>query len=104
MSSVWINMSSHGEIELIGAPRSVRFSSSIPTIICIHVVPHFDGVEITTSSALNAKRSHRALSARKPRYRRIGGLYVHPSTATRSAPRIRPSTTPSANQGPSRVL
>ena len=39
-------------------------------------MPHFDGVEITTSSALNAKRSHRALSAMKPRYRRIVGLYV----------------------------
>ena len=65
-------MSSHGEIELIGAPRSVRSRSSIPTIICIHVVPHFDGVEITTSSGRNANRSHRALSAMKPRYRRTG--------------------------------
>jgi len=39
-----------------------------------HVVPHFDGVEMITSSGLNAKRSHRALSAMNPRYRRIGGL------------------------------
>ena len=68
-------MLSHGESELIGAPRSVRSRSSIPTIFCIHVVPHFDGVEMITSSGLNAKRSHRALSDMNPRYRRIGGLY-----------------------------
>ena len=68
-------MSSHGESELIGAPRSVRSRSSIPTMFCIHVVPHFDGVEMTTSSGRNAKRSHRALSTMKPRYRRIGELY-----------------------------
>jgi hypothetical protein len=67
-------MSSHGEIELIGSPRSVRSSSSIPTIICIHVVPHFDGVEMITSSGLNSKRSHRALSAMKPRYRRMRAI------------------------------
>ena len=73
-SSVRISMSSHGESELIGAPRSVRSRSSIPTIFCIHVVPHFDGVEMITSSDLNAKRSQRALSAMNPRYRRIGGL------------------------------
>ena len=44
-------------------------------MFCIHVVPHFDGVEMTTSSGRNAKRSHRALSTMKPRYRRIGELY-----------------------------
>ena len=83
-------MSSHGESELIGAPRSVRLSSSIPTIICIHVVPHFDGVEITTSSALNAKRSHRALSAMNPRYRRIGGtVAATPTGSRRSCPNER---------------
>jgi len=59
-------MSSHGEIVLIGVPRSTRSSRSIPTIVCIHVVPHFDGVEIITSSGRNANRSHRALSAMKP--------------------------------------
>jgi hypothetical protein len=31
-------MSSHGDSELIGAPRSVRPRTSIPTIFCIHVV------------------------------------------------------------------
>jgi hypothetical protein len=36
-------------------------------MFCIHVVPHFDGVEITTSSSRNVKRSHRALSDERPR-------------------------------------
>jgi hypothetical protein len=38
----------------------------VPTIVCIHVVPHFAGVEITTSSGRKANRSHRELSAKKP--------------------------------------
>jgi hypothetical protein len=33
-------------------------------------VPHLDGVEITTSPGRNVNRSHRALSAMTPRYRR----------------------------------
>ena len=59
-------MSSQGEMVLIGAPRSVRSSSSIPTIVCIQVVPHFAGVEITTSSGRNRNRSQRELSAMNP--------------------------------------
>jgi hypothetical protein len=66
-ASLRTSMSSQGEIVLIGAPRSVRSSRSIPTIACIHVVPHFDGVEITTSSGRNANRSQRAESDMKPR-------------------------------------
>ena len=65
-------MSSQGESVLIGAPRSTRSRSNIPTIVCIQVVPHFDGVEITTSPGRNVNRSHRALSAMTPRYRRTG--------------------------------
>jgi len=38
----------------------------MPTIVCIQVVPHFAGVEITTSSGRNLNRSHRELSAKKP--------------------------------------
>jgi hypothetical protein len=56
----------------IGTARSIRSSISIPTIVCIHVVPELDGVEMTTSSDRNANRSHRSLSTMKPRYRRIG--------------------------------
>ena len=55
-------MSSQGESVLIGPPRSTRSRSNIPTIVCIQVVPHFDGVEITpdglrvTDDALDAAR------------------------------------------------
>ncbi|MEV6874235.1 hypothetical protein [Amycolatopsis sp. NPDC051128] len=38
--------------------------------ICIHVVPHFGGVLITTSPARNRKPAHRALSDTTVRYRR----------------------------------
>jgi hypothetical protein len=38
----------------------------MPTIVCIHVVPHFDGVEMTTSSGRNRNRVHRSLSEMKP--------------------------------------
>ena len=58
-------MSSQGEIVPIGG-RSVRSRSSMPTIVCIHVVPHLDGVVMITSSGRSAKRSQRALSAMNP--------------------------------------
>ncbi len=35
-------------------------------MFCIHVVPHFDGVEMMMSSSRNRNRSHRALSAKNP--------------------------------------
>ena len=57
-------MSTHGDRADTGAPRSTRPCSSIPTIVCIHVVPDFDGVEITTSPGRSDTASHRALSAR----------------------------------------
>ena len=44
-------------------------------------MPHFDGVEITTSSGRSVKRSHRALSAMNPRYRGNGGC-VRPDDMT----------------------
>src|SRR3954466_5470600 len=69
-SSLWISMSSHGEIRLSGAPSSTRSSTSIPTIVCIHVVPHFDGVEMTTSSGRSSNRFQRSLSEMNPEYRR----------------------------------
>ena len=59
-------MSSHGEISVIGRPRSVRPSTSIPTMFCIHVVPHLAGVAMTMSSSRNTKPSQRALSAMNP--------------------------------------
>jgi len=52
--------------------ESTRSRSNIPTIVCIQVVPHVDGVEITTSPGRNVNRSHRALSTMTPRYRRTG--------------------------------
>ncbi len=69
-SSVRVFMSSHGEISLIGTPSTGRSSSSEPTICWVHVVPHFDGVEMTTSSGRNSNRSHRELSLIVPSYRR----------------------------------
>ncbi len=39
----------------------------MPTIVCIHEVPHFDGVVMTTSSSLNLNRRQRSLSAMNPR-------------------------------------
>ena len=53
--------------------------SNIPTIVCIQVVPHFEGVEITTSPGRNVNRSHRALSDMTPRYRRTGAWYPVPT-------------------------
>ena len=58
-------MSSHGEIVLIGG-SSVLWRSTSATIVCIHVVPHFEGVVMITSSSRSAKRSQRELSAMNP--------------------------------------
>src|SRR5712691_2670357 len=76
-------MSSHGAIVSMGPPRSILSSSSIPTIVCIHVVPHFAGVEMITSSGRNANRSQRSLSTMKPRYRRTGFTLTDPQRPLR---------------------
>ena len=59
-------MSSHGDRVLMGTPSTGRSKTRDPTMFCIHVVPHFDGVEMTMSSSRNRNRSQRALSAKKP--------------------------------------
>jgi hypothetical protein len=65
-SSVRSFISSQGDSSEIGTPRLVESCSSIPTMVCIHVVPDFDGVEITTSPGRSVNRSQRALSAKTP--------------------------------------
>ena len=47
-------------------PRILPTKMRDPTMFCIHVVPHFDGVEMTMSSSRNRNRSQRALSAKNP--------------------------------------
>ena len=59
-------MSSHGDSVLIGVPSTGRSENDDPTMFCIHVVPHLDGVEMTMSSSRNWNRSQRALSAMNP--------------------------------------
>jgi hypothetical protein len=59
-------MSSQGDSCDSGAPRSARPMRSMPTMVCIHVVPHFDGVEMTTSPERRANRSHREESPVAP--------------------------------------
>jgi hypothetical protein len=44
------------------AAKSTRSNRIIPTTCCIHVVPHFGGVEMITSSGRGSKRDHRPLS------------------------------------------
>jgi hypothetical protein len=39
---------------------------SMPMIVCIHVVPHFDGALMITSSDRRSKFCHRALSDTHP--------------------------------------
>src|SRR5689334_16491211 len=65
-----MSMSNHGDKVLIGTPSTGRFKTRDPTMFCIHVVPHLEGVEMTMSSSLKRNRSQRALSAKNPRYRR----------------------------------
>ena len=76
-SSVRMSMSSHGDNVLIGTPSAGRFKTRDPTMFCIHVVPHLEGVEMTMSSSLKRNRSQRALSAKNPRYRRTRRSYDH---------------------------
>jgi hypothetical protein len=58
--SVW--MSSQGDSSVRGRGRRVSPKISSAQIICIQVVPHFEGVEITMSPTRNSKPSHRPLS------------------------------------------
>src|SRR5215471_14155816 len=64
-------MSSHGDSSVNGRGRSASPKISSAQIICIQVVPHLEGVEITMSPGRNSKPSHRALSANHDRYRRL---------------------------------
>ena len=72
MVSVW--MSSQGDSSVKGRGRSASPKISSAQIICIQVVPHFEGVEITMSPARNSKSSQRLLSASGDRYRRETSL------------------------------
>jgi len=60
-------MSSHGDSSVSGAGSSARCRINSAQIICSQVVPHFDGVLITTSSGRNVNPSQRALSVRPSR-------------------------------------
>ena len=63
------SMSIHGDIESNGAGNSGPSKTNNAHSICIHVVPLFGGVLITTSPARNTSPSHRALSETADRYR-----------------------------------
>src|SRR6516162_9990913 len=76
MVSVWI--SSQGDSSVKGRGRLASPKISNAQIICIQVVPHFDGVEITMSPARNSKPSQRLLSASHDRYRRKMSLTHSP--------------------------
>jgi len=91
------SMSSQGDTVLRGAPRSTRSNTSIPTIFCIQVVPHLDGVDITTSSGRNLKRSHRALSAMNPPIPAKLGLSDISHARLHNRMRLARSTEPSAS-------
>jgi hypothetical protein len=55
-------MSSHGEISDRGRSNSTESNTNIAHSICIHVVPHFGGVEMTMSASRWGKPCHLALS------------------------------------------
>ena len=57
-----VSMSSHGEMRSSGCSKVVVWNTSSAQIICIHVVPHFGGVQMTMSPGRNSKPSQRALS------------------------------------------
>jgi hypothetical protein len=61
-------MSSQGEIRSSGRSNVVARKMRRAQIICVHVVPHFGGVEITMSLSRKANDSHRALSETRDRY------------------------------------
>ena len=53
----------HGEIPFTIVPgKSPSGHSRFATIVCIHVVPHFDGVQTKMSSSRGSKPAQRALS------------------------------------------
>ena len=90
--SVW--MSTQGDNRVSGAGSSGVWKTSSAHCICIHVVPHFDGVEMTMSSSRNSKPSHRRLSMITFRYRRRVSSMSHPFS---SAPQL---ATSDAKPGP----
>src|SRR6476660_786867 len=71
--------SSHGERSAIGAGRSGVPKTSSATMLCIHVVPCFVRVLITTSPSRSAKPSHRPLSSSDDVYRYGGAVTTAPS-------------------------
>ena len=66
--SVWMSSQGDSSVNGRGSLASPKISSA--QIICIQVVPHFEGVEITMSPSRNSKSSQRLLSASGDRYRR----------------------------------
>ncbi len=64
--------SNQGAISITG-PGAPSGKSSVATIACIHVVPHFAGVHTTMSPGRKAKRSQRRLSDITLRYSRSIG-------------------------------
>ena len=57
-----VSMSSQGETRSSGSANVVVWNTSSAEIICIHVVPHFAGVQMRMSSGRSSKPSQRALS------------------------------------------
>jgi hypothetical protein len=60
-------MSSHGDKVVSGAGSCGVWKTSRAQIICVQVVPDFDGALITMSSGRNSNPSQRALSSREVR-------------------------------------
>src|SRR4051794_11136491 len=75
--------STHGESSVNGAGRSVVWKMRSAQIICVHVVPHFDGVEMMMSSSRSGMPSHLALSMIRFRCRPTG-----PPSCRRSVRRV----------------
>src|SRR3954467_9533972 len=68
-----VSMSTHGESSVRRPGRSGVWKMRRAHNICIHVVPHFGGVEMTMSSSRNSNPSQRWLSATIEWYRRFAG-------------------------------
>src|SRR4029079_1975275 len=71
LSTARVWTSTHGESSVSGAGNSGSWKINSAQIICVHVVPHFDGVEMMMSSSRSSMPSHRALSMIRFRCRRL---------------------------------
>lgn len=61
-SRSWNRASIHGASSRTGAGGSPGWNSSVATIVCVHVVPHFGGVQTKMSPGRCVNRYHRRLS------------------------------------------